>query len=294
MDEIRLYQRALSEIEIALLADNQSSLDVVRKNTTFHSDFEDGDLVPEQMSYRIDGGENGDLQVVLNPKKDAVNNSNYVVLSSTVPAIDYHDRCEYTMTPRIATKDHVHIFQWMVYFPEGYLVDIDEIRYGDWNLISQFRTEPCSKYSLGGEEYEPFNERICYNGGIFNEARISHDNPNSYDFLFRAQPDCNKIAYTYPRGEWIKLTYEILWTTEKNGYYNIWANEVWLGGANNVRTLPEGWVEGTCDIDWKIGQYTSWDDTETKSVYYYFDNLEVYIDQDRDDVCPNCRTPILE
>jgi hypothetical protein len=296
IDDLRFYNRTLAEKEVAMLSQNLSAIDAADKETVFYADFEMGTLDPVQMGYSLDlgaGGERGDISVVSNPDHSGFNTSEYVMMVSTPrSAKGQAARAEYKIRDQLPTKNRTHIYQWMVYFPDNYLYDVDTI-WKDWSLISQFRTEPCSRYSLGGEEYEFFAENICYTGGIFNEIRINHNDYNKYDFVYRAKPDCNMIEYEYPRQEWIKFTYEILWTDEFDGYYRIWANEKLVGDSDiGIRTLPEGWIEGVCDIDWKVGLYDSWYDSENELLYYYIDNMEIYIDKTIEQACPECATTI--
>jgi hypothetical protein len=286
-------------MEIAVLSENPTAVEVATKQTVFHSDFEDGNLEPEQIGHGLglSGVADDAVRVVSNPEKDSVNDSDFVMLTSTVPsAAEDHTRAEYTTewTSQFATNRKKHIFQWMVYFPEDYLVDIDEIRgAGGWHLITQFVTDPCARYPRT-EEFKQFSDgRICYGGGIFNEARINSNDHDEFVFKYRASPDCNQLGYTYPRGEWVKFTYEIFWTTESDGHYAIWANERLIGQAEDVQTLPTGFVDGTCDLRWKVGLYDSWTDSERDSVYYYIDNLEMYIDKDIETVCSGCRKSLL-
>jgi hypothetical protein len=287
IDELKIYDRALSFLEVATLTENESSVDAARKGTVFHADFENKILDAEQLGADLDAENGGSITVVENPEKDAVNSSDYVAMPKTPKSTSgNHTRAELSSkwTNQFETFEKTHIFQWMVYFPEDYLKDIDID--GTWQIITQFVTHPCARYEDG------FEDVICGSGGIFNELRINRYDYDTYGFEYRAEPDCNEVAYTFPRGEWIKFIYQIFWTTDDDGWYKVWANEELLGEANNVQTLPEGWIEGDCDLRWKVGLYDSWASNEVDSVYYYFDNLETYIDKDIMDVCPQCATDI--
>ena len=299
LDDVRIYNRAITQMEVAELSEDATAIEVAGKGTVFHSNFEDGNLMPEQSGYALDLHRVADdaIRVVENPDKDSMNNSDLVMLASTVPSAEgEYTRAEYRTLwdEPFETYQKKHTFQWMVYFPEGYMVDIDTLwGGGNWNLITQFVTHPCA-WNSSVEGYTQFGDgRICGSGGIFNEIRINPDNHDEYVFEYRADPDCVKVSYQYPRGEWLKLTYEIFWTDDSSGFYGVWVNNQLVAQADNVQTLPRGFVEGTCDIRWKVGLYDSWADSEVGSMYYYLDNLELYIDKDISEVCPDCNTGFL-
>jgi hypothetical protein len=247
----------------------------------FGASFEQKSLAPDQSDreYGLNREYGGEIYLVENPSKNSTNNSDYVMKVATKKSssggfcrAEYFT--EWSAAGRFETKNKRHIYQWMVYFPDDYLVDIDKIN-GSWHIISQFVTHPCAEYSSA---YPYFRDSICGTGGIFNEISINRDDFSKYNFEYRAYPDCNELEYTFTRGQWTKFTYEILWTTGFNGYYRAWANEKLIGEAYNVRTLPGGWIEGECNIIWKVGLYDNWYDSEIDVVYYYLDNLKVYVD----------------
>jgi hypothetical protein len=286
IDDVYLFDTVLSDLQIAYLSGNESALDAVQKGTVFHSDFEDQSLASE---YFIQDPqyteENSNLYVVANPDKDAVNNSNYVIMPVTRPTGggETHSRAEYysSFNHRYNTYQKKHTYQWMVYFPAGYLdnITID----GDWNLISQFVTHPCAWGQSG------FETDICYSGGIFNEVRINSGDYGEYRFQFRAQPDCEIVPWSITEEQWIKLTLEIYWETDQTGYYSVWVDNTLIDNTTGVRTLPENYTtDESCGIAWKCGLYTSWTSATVDSVYYYVDNMEMYIDTSIEDVCPNC------
>jgi hypothetical protein len=255
------------------------------ENLYFYSNFENGNLNPQKGRKSL-SIEHGRIFVDNNPKKDKKNSSDKVLVVST-PKSEYgkHARAEYRNSGRIITNQKHHIYQWMVFFPEDYLKGIDKIS-GTWQIIAQFGTSPCEDGST--DEYSFFADSICGHGGMFNEIRINRNDRNVYGFEIRAYPDCYEMNFTYMRDEWIKFTYEVYWTTEFNGYYRFWINEELQGYANNVRTLPGGWEKDICDIFWKVGLYDSWTDSENDSVFYYLDNLEIYIDKDISVACEKC------
>ncbi len=256
--------------------------------TIFFAGFENNSTKSDQQLATLDL-EDGKIYATENPEKDDINSSDYVLCVSTTPSVSpNHTRAEYITGVRNPTEGNVHIFQWMVYFPDDYLDNV-VVRNG-WNYITQFYSEPCSKYSLGGSNYSFFNDSICYSGGIFNDIMITKDNNNQYEFLFRAYPDCNRVYFDISnlKGKWTKITLEIYWTQNSDGYYNIYIDNELLSAEQNVRTLPGGWVDGTCDLRWKVGLYDAWSSTSVDSVYYYIDNMQWYINQDISVACPEC------
>ncbi len=253
----------------------------------FSASFESNSTSAEADS-RVTDIESGSITVVSNPDKDDVNSSNYVIrVQTSASSGSGHSRAEYRNVTRMPTEGKEHIFQWMVYFPDDYMDDI-EVRNG-WSIITQFWSEPCSKYTNSSDSYyDRFYDNICYSGGIFNEIQMNPDNSSQYMFKFRASPDCFKAYYDYPRGEWVKITYQIYWTTGSDGYFNVYLNNELFYSQDGVQTLPDGWVDGTCDLRWKVGLYDAWSSSTKSSVYYYIDNINWYIGESIDDVCPGC------
>lgn len=283
IDDVRIYNRALSAMEVASLAGNNSAINAARKGAAFYADFENHRIESFNKNCGQDLENGGVLRVTKNPARDTVNSSANVMVAITRKSQDNsHSRAEFFSEwgDPFITNNRRHIFQWMVYFPENYLrnVKID----GDWNIITQFVSHPCAKGEID------FADAICGGGGIFNELRVNSIDYGEYGFEFRAKPDCNTISYNYPRAQWCKFTYEIYWTTDFDGYYRVWANDILLGKAENVRTLPEGFINGVCDIRWKVGLYDSWISNSIDSVYYYIDNIEAYVDKDIARICPGC------
>lgn len=280
IDDIRIYNRPINHYEAALLSGNQNQIDPARKQTSFYANFEEG-MQPQQMSVMLntDGETEGKLAVVPNPAKDEVNNSDSVLLSATFKSSTHtaHSRAEYAVNGFLETVDTKHTYQWMWYFPENHIINIDNIwAQGGWHYLSQYSSGRC----------EP--EGICNAGaGIFNHFSIVPDDHTKYQWEFRAEPDCHEVDWPYTEGRWIKFTFEIYYTREFDGFYNIWINNEFYSGKDSIRTLPYGFRDD-CNIYWKIGQYSSWTDEETDSVYYYIDNLEQYIDKKIEDVCPSC------
>ncbi len=253
----------------------------------FSASFESNSTSPEADAMVTDI-ENGSITVVSNPEKDDVNSSNYVIRVQTGPSSSSgHSRAEYRNVTRMPTEGKEHIFQWMVYFPDDYMDDI-EVRNG-WSIITQFWSEPCSKYTNSSDSYyDRFYDNICYSGGIFNEIQMNPDNSSQYMMKFRASPDCFKAYFDYPRGEWVKITYQIYWTTGSDGYFNVYLNNELFYSQEGVKTLPDGWVDGTCDLRWKVGLYDAWSSDTKSSVYYYIDDINWYIGESLADVCAGC------
>lgn len=254
---------------------------------SFYASFEDQTFNATVGKAGLEATHGGQLTIVHNPKKQTPNNSNFCVKAETFPkpTSDYC-RAEYKSDAgaRFPTMDKRHIYQWHVYFPESYMQGVTSINARDWLSLSQFSTYPCEEISA---KYPYFADSICGTGGIFNSLKVNKFNTNSYDFKFRAYPDCSEINYTFPKGKWIKITYEIFYTTKKTGYYRVWVDEKLIGQQYNIRTLMGGFIDPTCRMYWKVGMYTSWQGTG--SLYYYFDNLKLYINKRIQDVCVNCK-----
>ena len=83
IDEVKIYKRALSFLEVATLAENESAIDAARKGTAFHADFERNILDAEQVGCGVDAENGGSVTVTQNPKKDAVNSSDFVMIAKT-------------------------------------------------------------------------------------------------------------------------------------------------------------------------------------------------------------------
>lgn len=248
----------------------------------FSSDFEDENLAPENDGYVCDL-ESGTITVVSNPDPNGINSSNYVARAQTTANYygddSSHSRAEYRNSSRMTTEGHEHIFQWDVYFPVGWLDDVEF--YNDWFSLCQFYTEPCSKYSNSTDSYyDIFYTNIAYSGGIFNSFTINTDGTPYFEAKFRAVPDQNIVEWYFNEGVWQTITLQIYWTTDDTGYYNLYIDGELLEGHTNVQTLPTGWVDGTCDMRFKVGQYTSWRSDSQTYLTSYFDNVEWYIDGD--------------
>ena len=284
LDEVRFYNRLITQAEIDLLAENGAS---------FLSNFENNSIVANggSVASATDLYNGGTVTAVTNPEKDAVNSSDYVCKITTIDNADY-SRAEYSTQwdNTFKTNGYTHIYKWKVYFPTGY-TDVDAISY-DWDVIAQFVTDPCANYDNPDPDgYTYFGDEICGTGGIFNELRIDKDDFSKYGFTFRAEPSCDTIQWTYPEDEWVNIVLEIYYSTNFDGYYGVYINGNLLGGESGVRTLPESFIDDnpeSCDIRWKVGAYTNWTDAIKTERSYYIDDLELYIDKDIADICPEC------
>ena len=248
--------------------------------------FEKGNLWPERGEFETNELFDGKVYVTDNPEKEARNNSDFVAISRILPvdAPPSYCRAEYKINGYypIPTKDKHHIYQWQIYFPNDYL-KIENI-WWDWWIINQIKTNPCE--ATKAHDNVNVMDAIAYNGGIFNDL-IRTDNEN-HVFRFRAKPDSALVNWPIIRNKWLDITYEVFWTTSSAGYYNIFIDDKKITEATNVRTLPLGWKEGLCDIDFDLGLYASWNDVELDSQYFYFDNIQVYVDSNLSNICPEC------
>jgi hypothetical protein len=254
------------------------------QTATFLSNFEDQNTDPEiGVSVRTETGTSGGMYVVPNPHPDARNSSDYVLKQYTEPGTG--GRAEYS-AGRFETNKKKYIYTWKRFHPSDMFTDI---KITGWVSLNQWKTWPCEYYGSG--EYD-FSDEICYGGGIFNDIR--YQEPGIIDYISRAAPDCNVDYGTMPKGYWNDFVLEIYWTNTDNGYYRIWRNDTLFGYSDNIKTLFDGFLEGTCDVYWSTGLYTYWDKTggETAdSLIAYIDDVVLY-DSDSgytiSDICPDC------
>ena len=260
------------------------SLVVFGQTATFLSNFEDQNTNPNiGISVLIETGTSGGMYVVPNPHPDAVNSSAYVLKVFTEPGTG--GRAEYTAA-RHETDEKTYIYTWKRFHPTDMFTDIDIT---GWVSLNQWKTWPCEYYGSG--QYD-FSDEICYGGGIFNDMR--YEDPEIIDYMSRAAPNCNRNFYNLPHGYWSRFVLEIYWTNTTNGYYRIWRNDSLFGYSDNIKTLFNGFKEGTCDIYWATGLYTYWSKTggnTQDSLIAYIDDIALYdIDNGYtiNEVCPDC------
>lgn len=256
---------------------------VTTKTAIFSSDFEDQTLSPEIGKVSEEYGTSGEMKVVPNPHFDTRNNSEYVLKVATKPGTG--GRAEYSAW-RYETNEKKYIYTWKRYHAPDMFKDIKI----QWASTNQWKTWPCEYYGKG--KYN-FSDEICYSGGIFNDMHLEE---SDIGFRTRAYPDCNIDHAVIPEGYWVEFVLEIYWTSTRNGYYRIWINDDLFGYGNGVKTLMDGFIEGSCDIYWSNGLYTYWEKTGGKSqdeLIAYIDDIAIY-DVDNgitiDNICPNCET----
>lgn len=254
---------------------------------TFSSNFEDQNLDAEIGFSRLALSNNGVITAVPNPDPSGRNTSNYVAKLSTPPAVA--GRAEYS-TERYPINEKKYIFQWKRYNPSDMFHDVN-ISIGNTILQNQWSTWPCEAPPVYGP-YDYFPEYICDGGGIFTEMHYHVDGVTA--FKSRAKPNCNVNYFDVPMDNWNQYTLEIYWTQTFNGYYRLWLNDKLISYSENIRTLMEKFLEGTCDMFWTNGVYGSWSKTggmTTDSLAAYVDDLAFY-DVDSgyviSDVCPDC------
>lgn len=250
----------------------------------FSSNFEDQNTDAEIGSEFLEYDANGSFDVVANPSSESRNNSSYVMKVSLGQG---KGRAEYS-TQNMETNEKKYIYTWKRYHASNMYTDINV----GWMLFNQWKTWPCEAAPTALPEYEEYDDYICGMGGIFNE--LDWINNTTISYWSRAYPDCQEDAVTMPTGSWQTFVLEVYWTNTDNGYFRIWKNDVLFGQGDNMKTLFDEFLEGTCDIYWSNGLYAYWDKTGGSSQDYlvaYVDDIAVYdVDDgyDIDDVCPDC------
>lgn len=297
IDDIRIYNIALTDIEVANLSGFSGAIRATELNAYSLADFELNTLRPIKFSnFWAIWGSSTDLESyaksVENPVKDGANTSDYVGVAVTFPSnvseYDSHKK-EYVLTSANGLLDnHHHIMQWKILFPDSTLLKLDTIVW-NWMSFNQIHGG-CELYDGGNCES---GGSIAYGGGIFNDnVKAANSDKSVYQFRYRAMPDSARIFYNVDIGKWMTFTYEILWTHSKSGYWRIWKNGVLLGSAENVKTLPDCCDDDDNFLHFKTGLYNKWYDDEIDSLSLYFDDIELYIGNNINikQICPSCST----
>jgi len=298
LDDIHIYYRALSDLEIALMSGLSGAVRATELDAYSLADFERGILTPAKCSnYWAVWGNDSEAytEVVPNPLKSGANPSNYVAVSHTFrsnPLPDQTDcqKSEYMLSTAdgLATDQH-HIMKWKLLFTNSNIVEIEDIVW-DWMSFNQIHTG-AAKYPNGPGTTET-DDTIAEGGGIYNDLVKSHtDDPSLYRFRYRAIPDDETVPFNINIGQWMSFTYEIFWTQSDTGYWRIWKDGELLAYADNVKTLPDSYDPATDDfLQFKTGLYNKWDDPQIERLSLYFDDLELYIGEDIrvEDVAPEC------
>jgi hypothetical protein len=311
IDEILIYNRALSDTEVAEISGLSGAIRAAGLNAHTLADFELGELEPVKLGsgWGIAGAQGGAypdglsyLKVMENPLKSGANTSDYVGAVVTFPTCvrDLFNspsrKYEYIIyTDDGDMNDRHHIMQWKALFPDSSIVKADSIRWLTQNQIHgdfQMFAPPC--YGMG--------QIAGGTGGIFNENSIKvssfTENPEdrlNFRFFYRAMPDSQNVFYTMDIGKWVTFTYDIFWTKSDTGYWRLYKDGELISSRDNVKTLPD------CapDVDglrWKTGTYARWNDyvdNKIDSLTFYFDDLELYVGPEDDgisvyDICPKC------
>ncbi|SLM28204.1 hypothetical protein MTBBW1_1280007 [Desulfamplus magnetovallimortis] len=298
MDDIRIYDRALTDVEIAQMSELEGAVRAVKLGAYSLADFEQNRLEPVKFSnFWAVWGNNGNAysEVVENPVKSGFNTSDYVGVSHTFPSLPPPDstdcdKSEYVLTAAdgLVTDQH-HIMRWKLLFTDDAIVEIEDIV---WNWMSFNQIHPgVGKYPSPGQSGET-DDTIAYGGGIFNDLKkADEDDPYVYNFRYRAVPDEEIVPFRINIGEWMSFTYEIFWTQSDNGFWRVWKDGELLASAYNVKTLPDSYDPAEDDfLHFKTGLYNKWDDPEIDSLSLYFDDIELYIGDNIqvEDVCPEC------
>jgi hypothetical protein len=304
LDDIRIYRKALTELEVAQLSELSGAIRATELNAYSLADFELGILKPAKFSnfWAVWGNDgNAYSEVVENPLKSGANTSDYVCVAHTFPSLPAPnatdcDKSEFVLTTAngLVTDQH-HILKWKLLLTDDTILNIDEITW-DWMSFNQIHTG-AAKYPNAPVSNDPADESIAYGGGIFNDlVKANEDDPAIYNFRYRAVPDERLVPFQLHTGQWMSFTYEIVWTQSTNGYWRIWKDGELLDYANNVKTLPDSYDPATDDfLHFKTGLYNKWNDPVIDRLSLYFDDLELYIgDNIRvEEVAPECDTRSL-
>jgi len=298
LDDIRIYNKALTDLEIANLSELSGAIRATELNAYSLADFEQGILKPAKFSnfWAVWGNDgNAYTEVVENPVKSGSNTSDYVGVAHTFPSLPPPDatdcdKSEYVLTSAdgMVTDQH-HIMKWKLLFTDDTILNIEEIVW-NWMSFNQIHTG-ASKYSPPGTSGNP-DDTIAYGGGIFNDlVKSASDDSSEYNFRVRAIPDEALVPFQINIGQWMSFTYEVFWTQSNTGYWRLWKDGELLAAADNVKTLPDSYDPAEDDfLHFKTGLYNKWNDPEIDNLSLYFDDLELYIGDDVSvqDVCQDC------
>ncbi|NCC25808.1 MAG: hypothetical protein EOM25_11555 [Deltaproteobacteria bacterium] len=304
MDDIRLYRKALTDLEVAHISGLSGAIRATKLNAYSLADFEQGILKPAKFSnFWAVWGNNGNAysEVVENPLKSGANTSDYVCVSHTFPSLPAPnttdcDKSEYVLTSAhgLVTDQH-HILKWKLLLTDDTILNIDDIVW-DWMSFNQIHTG-AAKYPKAPASNYPEDETIAYGGGIFNDLKkANEEDPSIYHFRYRAIPDEKLVPFHIKTGQWMSFTYEIVWTQSSKGYWRVWKDGELLDYANNVKTLPDSYDPAADDfLHFKTGLYNKWNDPVIDRLSLYFDDIELYIGDDIrvEDVAPECDTSLL-
>ena len=238
-----------------LLATAPASADVFYK-----VDFENGDteaVVGDSSPELIDGT----VDAVANPDPDAANSSS-MVGRFRVPLSGSTARAELS-SQRLPTDGETYRYRWSYYIPNDFFDGADF----NWFVNSQWKTYPCE---VCNSTYDP---DICGGcGGIFDEIRVPDE--QSWEFRWRAEPDCNEHSETIALGQWVPFEMLVYWTTGFDGYVRLWRDHNLVKSLDNIRTLFTSFQSGTCDMYWSVGTYVR--GTGSKSqVEMFIDDIEI-------------------
>lgn len=299
MDDVRIYDRVLTDMEIAQMSELSGVVRAVELDAYSLADFEWGRLEPVKFSnfWAVWGNnENAYSEVVENPVKAGLNTSNYVGVSHTFPSLPLPDssdcdKSEYVLTTAtgegLVTDQH-HIMRWKILFNDDNILNIDIV----WNWMSFNQIHAGAAKYPNGPGTTATDDTIAYGGGIFNDLKkADEEDPSIYHFRYRAIPDEALVPFQINIGQWMSFTYEILWTKSSNGFWRVWKDGELLASAENVKTLPDSYAPDTDDfLHFKTGLYNKWNDQEIEELDMYFDDIELYIGDDKrvEDVCPEC------
>jgi hypothetical protein len=309
MDDIRIYNRCLSNVEVAELSGLSGVVKAAKLKMWAYADFERNTLIPTKHGYSW-GTYEGSIPscyatVIENPVKEGANTSDYCGVTVSFPsAANFNTLLSSKYEYRFQTSyddmiDRHHILQWKYLIPDSAIVKADSVL---WFKISQIH--PYSGAPVDCNE-ETSDGCVAWNGGgIFNDCDIyiadwdytRKDTRTTFAWRYRALPDSAKVYYTVDIGKWMTFTYDIYWTKDRTkGYWRLYKNGELLSSRDNVRTLANI-SETSTGLEWKTGQYTRWNDwidNEIDSLPVYYDDLELYIDPENDgisiyDICPEC------
>ena len=248
-----------------------SSLEgTIRFLATFEAGSEAADVGNEFAQSQTGGsGEVDFISVVDNPASSQINHSDKV-LSISIDVPGYSTRGEYH-AEQLETDEKTYIYAWKELFPSDFGQGVDPV-WSDY-VVGQWKTYPC-------EVCADHADVICGGcGGIFNERDLSVDG-ESFEFRFRAEPDCDAYNTPMEKGAWHAFALEIYWTNSSSGYYNLYEDGVLIHSKSSVKTLFDRFTPGSfpdgCNVWWGMGLYMSWSDDGAGSLDYYLDDMAVF------------------
>lgn len=246
-------------------------------------------LLPD--GWQLEQYDTGSVTREQNPKKNVINDSDFVVKCEADVKYDatLKQRAEYTFGssskptthPRIPTDEKKLIFSWKGYFDKDFMSVSQVHRSGEggkwaWMATSQYKTYAKVNGSPTCGEHDGYSTQICGSGGIFND----HHNyePETISTRFRAEPDCFHTEIPRPFERWFNYILEIYFTNTNKGYFKEYMNGFLIHEENNIKTLFDDFPsDGACNIYYAVGIYTkAYETVQGAKEIAYFDDIGIF------------------